>query len=325
MRTTLPLILGLLLSAGPAAAQVERYELGRRLKRFEAAWEQQTDPAARKRAAAIVSKVSSQFLSFRLGEAARTLDEAWFTLRSADPPSDAERWLAALCVIPERRLVDSSTKELRVEVRALYPVGSGPPPRGAARVRIGPGGEAVEVPLGKLPVTVVVPFPEGGGPRDLTLRLRTALDGKPVATETVQVSALPDLSDTLNVVANLDRPSQSADLSRSPGGIELATFRAHGRQIKSLASGEVPETDVPAARLAEGCAWIVFGSLFGSDWPGDFRVIVPTAKDRFTPCRLFVPRGLDPKNPAPLVVALHGAGGSENLFFEGYGNGHIVK
>ena len=100
MRTAFPLILGLLLTASPAAAQVERYELGQRLKRFEAEWEEQTDPAARKRALAIVSKASTQFLSFQLGEAARTLDEAWFALRSADPPSDAERWLAALCVVP---------------------------------------------------------------------------------------------------------------------------------------------------------------------------------------------------------------------------------
>jgi predicted esterase len=38
-----------------------------------------------------------------------------------------------------------------------------------------------------------------------------------------------------------------------------------------------------------------------------------------------VPKGLDPKNPVPIVVALHGAGGSENLFFEGYGDGQIVK
>jgi len=33
---------------------------------------------------------------------------------------------------------------------------------------------------------------------------------------------------------------------------------------------------------------------------------------------------LDAKTPVPIVVALHGAGGSENLFFEGYGAGHIV-
>ena len=44
-----------------------------------------------------------------------------------------------------------------------------------------------------------------------------------------------------------------------------------------------------------------------------------------TPCRLFVPEDLDPKTPVPLVVAMHGAGGSENMFFEGYGAGHIVR
>ena len=172
---------------------------------------------------------------------------------------------------------------------------------------------------------MVVPFPEGGGPGDLTLRLKTTLDGKSVATVAVQVSTLLNLSDMLNAVTTLDRPLQSADLSRSPAGIERATFRDHGRQLKSLADGEVPETDVPAARLAEECAWIVFGSLFDSHWPGDFRVTVPTAKDRYTPCRLLVPSKLDEKKPVPLVVALHGAGGSENLFFEGYGNGRTVK
>jgi predicted peptidase len=52
---------------------------------------------------------------------------------------------------------------------------------------------------------------------------------------------------------------------------------------------------------------------------------VPTGVDRRTPCRLLIPKGLDPKKPVPLVVALHGAGGSENLYFEGYGNGRIVQ
>lgn len=31
------------------------------------------------------------------------------------------------------------------------------------------------------------------------------------------------------------------------------------------------------------------------------------------------------ESPPPLVVALHGAGGSENMFFDGYGAGKIVK
>jgi predicted esterase len=328
MRTAFLVIVALLLTATSAAAQVERYELGRRLKRFEAAWEEQTDPAARKRAAAIVSKASAQFLSFRLGEAARTLDEAWFALRSADPPSDAERWLAALCVIPERRLVDSSTKALRVEVRALYPVGSGPPPGAAARVRIGSGGEAVGVPLGKLPTTVVVPFPEMGRQGDLDLGLTTTLGGKPVMIQSVRVSVLRSLSDLIASFKGVQRGEAAGDLSRSRWGIEQATLIDWADLLESLAAGQVPETDIPAAVLADDTRALAYsalfdGGLYASLARRNLRLSVPTERGRVTPCRLFVPRGLE--NPAPVVVALHGAGGSENLFFEGYGNGHIVK
>jgi predicted esterase len=38
---------------------------------------------------------------------------------------------------------------------------------------------------------------------------------------------------------------------------------------------------------------------------------------------VFVPSGL--QKEAPLVVALHGAGGSENMFFQAYGAGAIVR
>ena len=48
-------------------------------------------------------------------------------------------------------------------------------------------------------------------------------------------------------------------------------------------------------------------------------------RDRTAPLRVFVPKGLDASKPVPVVFALHGAGGSENLFFEGYGAGRIVK
>ena len=40
------------------------------------------------------------------------------------------------------------------------------------------------------------------------------------------------------------------------------------------------------------------------------------------PLRVFAPAGLGDE-PAPLVVALHGAGGDENLFFHGLGNGRL--
>lgn len=44
------------------------------------------------------------------------------------------------------------------------------------------------------------------------------------------------------------------------------------------------------------------------------------------PARLYVPErpeGVDPKTPRPLVIALHGAGGDENLWISGYGGGNL--
>jgi predicted peptidase len=57
---------------------------------------------------------------------------------------------------------------------------------------------------------------------------------------------------------------------------------------------------------------------------GQFWLSVPVDAKQIVPVRVYVPRGLDEKKPVPIVVALHGAGGSENLFFEGYGAGRIV-
>ena len=40
------------------------------------------------------------------------------------------------------------------------------------------------------------------------------------------------------------------------------------------------------------------------------------------PTRQFIPEGA---GPFPLVIALHGAGGDENMFFDGYGDGELAK
>lgn len=41
--------------------------------------------------------------------------------------------------------------------------------------------------------------------------------------------------------------------------------------------------------------------------------------------RVFVPEGIEPGSRVPVVFGLHGAGGSENLFFEAYGAGLGVE
>jgi pimeloyl-ACP methyl ester carboxylesterase len=50
---------------------------------------------------------------------------------------------------------------------------------------------------------------------------------------------------------------------------------------------------------------------------------VPAALRDGIPLRAFVPRAA--RDGTPVVVALHGAGGSENMFFDAYGNGLAVR
>lgn len=331
MRTATLAVLTLLAWPSDAPAQVERYEVGRRMKAFEAAWETTTDAARKKRALAIVADATTQFLTFRLGDAARTLDEARFALQSDDPSSDEVRWLLSLCAVPEKRLVDSAAKELRVEVRQFYPVKGGPPDGAKVTLCIGTPvlGKPVKVPLGKLPANVAVPYPQLGWRGDQYLWMEATIDGKRIRTSLVGVSAFRDLADSLKSQDAVDSLLRIDDLSKHRAGIELATLRSRAKLVRDLAGGDYPETDVRIRKLAEEAGWIglngLFGGLYFANRPGDHSLTVPTAKDKSTPCRVFVPKGLDPKKPVPIVVALHGMGGSENLFFEGYGAGCVVK
>jgi predicted esterase len=119
---------------------------------------------------------------------------------------------------------------------------------------------------------------------------------------------------------------------RDSGLFETVTFKARLSLLRDLEEGTIPESDVPAAALLlESASFLpaegFFTDAFDTEMPGDHRISVPIGEKgkTATPCRLFVPEKLDAKTPAPLVVAMHGAGGSENMFFESYGAGHIVK
>jgi poly(3-hydroxybutyrate) depolymerase len=91
------------------------------------------------------------------------------------------------------------------------------------------------------------------------------------------------------------------------------------------------ETDIPAARRLQALEDVIEtlknksgGWLRGQR--GDLWASVALAgTTRTVPVRLYIPPIQDETKPLPLVVALHGAGGSENMFFDGYGDGAIVR
>jgi predicted esterase len=323
-------LLAVLLLASVASAQSERYELAARLKAFEAEWDKQTDKDARKRALKDLPQVTQQFFSFQFGNAGKTLDDARFALLSDKPQSDAVLWATSL--YPEVKLRLTSEKEVPVTVKQFYSV-KAERPKGVS-IRAGFDGKTwTTAEIDKLPVKLSVPVPKSKQPvqiEDLVLTVEVVVEGKPLASRSVGVSAidglmLADLPNVKGLVPDLGKPENLAPL-------ESATFNDHIALLKDLAGGTIPESDIQAAKLWASAIEMVLMKNKGkdhfiSDYAGDHRISIPTDEKgkTVTPCRLFVPEKLDAKKPVPLVVAMHGAGGSENMFFETYGAGRIGK
>lgn len=296
-----------------------RYELGRRMAAFEQEWEAVEDPAGRKRAATELGKVHQQFLTFRLAEAGRTLDLATHALRGEAPPGTNAQWAASLYAAPSTRVVDGKATELAVVVRPLYPP-AGDVPKNLEVQLWFTDKQVVTVKPDRFPVTVKVPLPPLGDATGLDRKLYFMVEaGKNVRRTAVGVSQVDRAA--VRVVA----------LGKAAGGwtaldtIERATVRDRAVVLDQVLAGQVPEIDLPVAGLLANAETMLDGTpFFTAAKAGQFWLSVPLGGTKSAPVRVFVPKGLDPKKPVPVVVGLHGAGGSENLFFEGYGLGRAV-
>jgi predicted esterase/ketosteroid isomerase-like protein len=118
-------------------------------------------------------------------------------------------------------------------------------------------------------------------------------------------------------------------LPGKPARIDTATARAQHRILTSLSEGATEDTDCPAHRLlveAEKTerAAAAGRKYHGNKRPGDFWLALPT-RDKAVEARLLAPPAVKDGKPLPLVIALHGVGGSGHLFFDGYGRGAMVR
>lgn len=319
MRRLAPLACVLLLAA-PARAQPERYELGRRLKAFEAAWERFEGPQARDRALALLPKATSQFFSLQLGEAGRTLDLAAFALGTDVPPSAGRQAVWSLYAVPETRILDGNAKEVAVTVQPFYAV-KGEFPKSLELQLWFTNRDVVTVRPGKFPLTVKVPVPPLGESRGLDRRLYFLADGaKELRPTAVGVSQVAD------PVPRLAALKKAADGWERLETIEQATVRDRARLLASLAAGDTADTDIPAAGLLENAEAMLDGKpFFTPAMHGQFWLSVPLGGRKSAACRVLIPRGLDRAKPVPVVVALHGAGVGANTYFEAYGAGRVVR
>ncbi len=315
----------------PCLAQytaADRFELGRRLHALEVAWDEHPEPARRRRAIPFLNDAARAFLfSPRVGEIGRDFDRARFALAAARDPGPDAAWAESLSVRSGDRLLDAAAPELALTVAPFYRVEEQPPAGARLRVtllsRDGKAELLGEAAIDKLPLDVRLPL-RSPGEGDHTLRGEIVVGDRVLARRDEVVSLAARMRE------RLDRLEAAAgSLPETAGGADAETVRGLVRLLAALARHETLETNYPAARLlAEAEAAVrtirAGGRYYAAPRAGEFWLTVPVTKDA-VPVRLFAPDAAKQGKPLPLVIALHGAGGSENLFFDAYGRGAAVR
>jgi predicted esterase len=315
----------LALPAG-AAAQVERFELGQRLRGLDRALAARPEAAARRRAVPALLRANTALFLGRDGEAARELDQACRDLLSDRRPAPEAVWAASLLVRPASRLLVDDAAELPVTLAAFYPAAAPAPADARFRLTLSPAaGRPVrrEAPITVVPLEVRLPL-EGVGTGDHTLRAEIVAGGKVWAERFLTVSRVARLRPRLEALGQA-----VGELSRTSASTDAATAGQVLGLLHLLAEGRTPETNYPADRLLAEAEAVVRSvaagkRYYGPGRPGQFWLNLTTAAGP-VPARVLVPAAATSGKDLPLVIALHGMGGSENLFFEGYGSGEVVR
>lgn len=327
MKNRLGVFALLLFVAWPVAvvAQSDRYDAGRKLIAFEQAFDRQSDADARKRIVPLLQRAFSLFMSGRMSEAGRVMDEARWTLTAESPPAHV-RWADAIVVRPAARLVDPKNGPLKVLISRLYDPKVEAPT--SARIQITllrPDGSAfcptTDSAISSLPAEFTIgPLASEAG--DFRLRASVIIGEKTFTNQEMTVSLVPDLTTKLERLRSVVEKLPETGLNT-----DQLTLKSHLKLLTTFAKGTVGETDFPLSRLCGEAEAIAFmpsgGKYYEGNRTGQFWLSLATS--RAGSVRLFVPEESKKGDPLPLVVALHGAGASENLFFDAYGHGETVR
>lgn len=330
------------IGGGVARAQVDRYELGLRLRAFERRLAATPDPERRAQAFAALDRAVQAFFRLDTRTVAAAIAAADRALSAA--PDDAQHRCAASVQLQlDARLVATGTATLPLRVSTAFDAAASDDGGRDSDADADVGADGVA----ELGLTLVIaPLPGTDTPlrvplTELPLDATLPLAGVPVGDHELSWSivagddVLAQRAQELCVadapaerIAQLDAVAQRA-AAIAPPTIESRTLPALLDLLRGMQRRRGAETSLPGNRLlaeAEALAASLdeggTAPFYGDPRPGSFWLRVPTA-DGVSAVRLFVPPAADGRRP--LVVALHGAGGSENLFFDGYGDGLVVS
>jgi predicted esterase len=344
--------------ASPADGQAERYELGKRLRRFELAWEQ-ARPEKQKLATPIMQQAVTSFFSLQLKNAASQLDEAWWVVsdqKSADWQQALVPYrihISSALIQPDRERSEpdqglGNSDELLIKMQPFYRAAVQVPEPVQMRFLLLNADEEVlrEFQASWQTATTGLSIPLSDFPTgDYRIRAQADYEQSPFPWPEMGFSKIDRLEERLN---RLQQAIQERD------GKLNATVRASLSEYHDLIrQAEEPfslETDYPLFRLLQ-----LAESVIASADPTQTFELTRSPEQRFAemarredlwmvladgrrrvPLRVRAPRqNLEPSNtegPAsgesikmPVLFLFHGAGGSENMFFETYGAGKTVQ
>ncbi|MCS6924224.1 MAG: alpha/beta fold hydrolase, partial [Fimbriimonadales bacterium] len=308
---------------------LSRADLAVRLIEMETCWEaHRASPEARLRATRPLSEGLTAFFAGRFDALARHFALACYALRSDADPTPEMLYAGALGVrlprVVEKEALDKGETVLRCQLFEFYSAEKPPTPL-QLRWKIGRLGEAKPVREG------VLENPEPGGAATL---LTQAAEGDYEVhfeirhgEQTLRLWKQP-FSVIAQLGARLEALNRAAETHDDADTIERMTVLNAKDALQGAQRGDSPETAYPLLRLLQFAERIAAGWEEGkSAWqpaPGDYWMAT-LHRERKVAFRLFIPKQFQPNQPIPVVVALHGAGGNEHLFFEGYGLGIVLK
>jgi len=332
--------LGLLpraLFADDDSVPVTRFDLAAAYLRLERAYFANL-PEDDSRVAAINEAFDTATLAFFGGQFGRTIQgiNELTANRISDDPSTALQLALSLKATTNTPILQLPVTALPIRLTSIYPVD-------AAK------GQAIDLPLrltdqdsqtiAAASVSIEV-NDQGTVDTTATVELTDAALGPGMYS----VELVPDsepaiaIGRVVTVAESLDairKSNQSRLDSISPSTPEIEAALAACRDRNNLLQDE-PSSEQSSQfltdpnQLIEQLASEIDTLSAGRDpyhrRPGDYwRTVASDRPENRIPLRVFAPPATVGDQPVPLLVVLHGAGGDENMFFEGYGAGRIKE
>ncbi|KAA3611542.1 MAG: alpha/beta fold hydrolase [Planctomycetota bacterium] len=314
----------------------DRYPLAERMSAFEVEWAKEfPSESSRERALQELDQASLAFLRGDLESAAQQLDLARLTL-SARQKDPGYLWGASLQLRLHSRLLDAAADSVAFTLEQKYPVelNSKPSLRVEIQLRHFPSQAEFNQSFpwnGRLPFRRELAFQllsqkkelqEGDWQLQCTLRAGNEIWARQQRTLSV-AHRLYERLQALEEQLGAPSPDQVPSLEQETAGHLLA-------RLQSLQGGEALEVDYPAVvmlRQAEAALQKASAGepFFGQRRSGSFYLRVPTGSGLRAPVRMYVPALKAGESSRPMVVFLHGAGGSENWAFEGFDRGALLR